>query len=174
MLFQSYFMSAMVAITAGQPILMTKPHTLQLAVTLPITGNIYPLGQVGLEPVRMIAEIVNNRSDILPDYNVVIDVIDDQCDAAVGLNRTVGPFFLQEQAIFNSTNRIGQFQFPENFKIQQETANSFLVPPLIAGPVCSAVCIALATLMPTFNTIHVCSNISLHLKGLIEKFVSIS
>ena len=115
----------MATLTTSGPASLTKPYTLELPVLLPITGNIYPLGQVGLEPVRMIAEIVNNRSDILPDYNVVIDVIDDQCDAATGLNRTVGPFFLQEQAIFNNTNRIGRFQFPENFEIQQETANSF-------------------------------------------------
>ena len=151
----THFITAMVVFVASEPTSLTKPYTVKLVVSLSVTGRISPMGPIALEPVRLIVDIVNNRSDILPDYNVVVDVIDDQCDPAVGLTRSVGPFFLKEQSIFNSTNRIGQFQFPESFEIQQETANSFFMLPLFSGPICSEVCVPVGTLMSTFNTIHV-------------------
>ena len=134
---------------------MTKPYTLELVVSMPVTGNILPLGDIALEPIKMVVEIVNNRSDILPDYNIVIDIIDDQCGAAVGLQNTIGPFFLSGKRVFNETNKIGQYRFPESVEFLHQTATSFLMPPVLAGPICSSVCMVVGNLAPTFNTIHV-------------------
>ena len=154
-LLKAIIISVAVEVAVSQAILLTKPYTLELVVTMPVTGNIYPMGPIALEPIKMIAEIVNNRSDILPDYNVVIDVLDDQCDAAASLSRTVGPFFLSETRVFNETKRIGQYRYPEAVEFLHETATSFLLPPVFAGPVCSSACMVLGNLMPSFNTVHV-------------------
>ena len=149
------FITLAIQLVASQPWLFTKPYTLELVISMPVTGNIFPMGDIALEPIKMVVEIVNNRSDILPDYNIVIDIIDDQCDAAVGLDRTIGPFFLSGKRVFNETNRIGQYRFPESVEFLHQTATSFLMPPVLAGPVCSSVCMVLGNLVPTFNTIHV-------------------
>ena len=138
---------------------MTKPYTLELVVSMPVTGNILPLGDIALEPIKMVVEIVNNRSDILPDYNIVVDVIDDQCGAAVGLQNTIGPFFLSGKRVFNETNKIGQYRFPESVEFLHQTATSFLMPPVLAGHlyfcICSSVCMVIGNLVPTFSTIQV-------------------
>ena len=155
MIFKLVLLVLAVHKSISQPWLLTKPYTLELVVTMPIGGNIFPLGDIALEPIKMVVEIVNNRSDILPDYNIVVDVIDDQCDPAVGLDRTFGPFFINGKRAFNETNKIGQYRFPESVEFLHQTANSFLMPPVLAGPVCSSVCMVLANLVPTFNTIHV-------------------
>ena len=141
-----------------QKVTLNKPYTIKLAASLPISGNIFPLGKMCLEPAKLAVEMTNNRSDILPDYNIVLDVIDDQCDAAVGLNRIVGPVFLNKNPVDNQT--FGQYQFPETFHFIQHSATTFYMPPIVTGSVCSGVCQVLANLMESFNTIQVCSNSS--------------
>ena len=155
MIYNILFVTLGIQLVVSQSKLLTKPYTLELVISMPVTGNIFPMGDIVLEPIKMVVDIVNNRSDILPDYNIVIDIIDDQCDAGVGLSRTIGPFFLSGKRVFNKTNRIGQYRFPESVEFLHQTATSFLMPPVLAGPVCSSVCRVLGNLVPTFNTIHV-------------------
>ena len=145
----------------NKEVLLTKPYTLKLVASLPITGNIFPLGSVCTESANIAVEMVNNRNDILPEYNIVLDIIDDQCNAAVGFERSINPFFLNENRVYDVVNRgndsfgrIGQFQFPETFNFVHKSATKLHIPPILTGSVCSGVCMFLANLMPTFNTIQ--------------------
>ena len=142
-------------------VVLTKPYTLKLVASLPITGNIFPLGNVCTESANIAVEMANNRSDILPDYNIVLDIIDDQCNAAVGLDRSIEPFFLNENRVYDVVNggnysfgRIGQFQYPERLNFVHGSATKLHIPPILAGSVCSGVCMLLANMMPTFNKIQ--------------------
>ena len=57
---------------------LKKPYTLKLTVSQSITGQIVLMREMCLAPIQLAIDMVNNRSDILPDYNVVVDVIGDQ------------------------------------------------------------------------------------------------
>ena len=63
----------------GSAALLTKPHTLKIVASMPITGKIFPMGNMCFGPMQIALDNVNNRSDILPQYNLVVDVVDDQC-----------------------------------------------------------------------------------------------
>ena len=80
MIYNILFVTLGIQLVVSQSKLLTKPYTLELVISMPVTGNIFPMGDIVLEPIKMVVDIVNNRSDILPDYNIVIDIIDDQCD----------------------------------------------------------------------------------------------
>ena len=140
-------------------VMMKKPYSLKVVASLPITGKIVPFGDVCLEPIRMLVENLNNRSDILPEYNFIVDIIDDKCSESVALERSLNSFFLNQQRIFkvqNGTEKsIGQYRFPESFEFVHETASTFYVPPIMTGPVCSGVCMVLGNLVKSFNTVHV-------------------
>ena len=141
----------------NEPIVnLTKPYTLKLITSMPITGNIVTMGDMCLGSMKIALDIANSRSDILPDYNLVIDVIDDQCDGSVGLQRSIGPYFLNKERIYNANDsNFGQFQIPQQFQLAEKSAETFYIPPIFGGSVCSAVCLLYANLMKKFKTIQV-------------------
>ena len=138
---------------------LKKPYTLKLTVSQSITGQIVPMREMCLAPIQLAIDMVNNRSDILPDYNVVVDVIDDQCDAAVFVKKSVRPFFMKNQPVFehfnSSENWFGQFRVPNQFHFQSESAKIMYVPPIFGGSLCSGVCTVIGKFVKEFNQIQV-------------------
>ena len=142
--------------SSTMPTTLTKPYTLKIVASMPITGKILPMGDMCLGPMQIALDIANNRSDILPQYNLVVDIIDDQCSGGVGLQRSIDPYFLNKQRIFkHNDSKIGQFQIPEQFQIVEETAKIFYVPPIFGGSICSGVCQLYANMAKKFKTIQV-------------------
>ena len=117
------------------------------------------MGDLCLEPIRLAAEIANNRSDILPDYNLVFDIIDDECNGAVWVKRSVAPFLLNEERVFNGIDTpqhwAGQYQIPRQFNVLNDSARTMYVPPIFGGSLCSGVCSSVAQFMSQFNLIQV-------------------
>ena len=74
----SFILFAMVNGEAALKTTLTKPYTLKIVASMPITGQIMPMGDMCLGPMQIALDIANNRSDILPQYNLVVDIIDDQ------------------------------------------------------------------------------------------------
>ena len=140
---------------------LRKPYTLKLVVSQPITGPIAPMRDMCLGPIQLAIDLVNNRSDILPDYNVVVDVIDDQCNPPVFVKNSIGPFFLKNQRVFEnfnlSENWFGQFRVPNQIKVQSESAEIMYTPPIFGGTLCSGVCAIIGNFAKQFHHIHVSS-----------------
>ena len=152
----SFILFAMVNGEAALKTTLTKPYTLKIVASMPITGQIMPMGDMCLGPMQIALDIANNRSDILPQYNLVVDIIDDQCNGGVGLQRSIDPYFLNKQRIFkHNDSKIGQFQIPEQFLIVEESAKTFYVPPIFGGSICSGVCQLYANMVKKFKTIQV-------------------
>ena len=119
--------------------LLTKKHTLKIQALLPITGNKAPLGNICIKPIEFIVNKVNQQRNLLPDYNIVVDVADDQCSGSTGIKEIL-PFFFSDR-VHNKTNgRIGSYQLPQNQTMLWESAETYLVPPLLMGSICSSVC----------------------------------
>ena len=145
-----------------------KPFSLKLQVMLPIGGEIAPLGDLCLEPINLLLNIVNNRSDILPDYNLVLDIIDDKCLGSVALKEIV-PFFSADRVemdeIPKNLTKPGWYRLPHNHQAIMASAETAYVPPLVVGGLCSGVCTVVARNVQFFDLINVRSvTFSLNLK----------
>ena len=135
---------------------LTKKHTLKLQALLPITGNAAPLGDLCIKPIEYLLTKVNNQSEILPDYNLVVDVADDQCSESIGL-REILPFFFADRVLNQSSAKVGDYQIPKDYTMNMESAVTFLVPPILTGSLCSGVCQIVGQQMQLFNLIEMSS-----------------
>ena len=137
---------------------LSKPFTLKLQVMLPIGGEIAPLGDLCLEPVNLLLDIVNNQRDILPDYNLVLDVIDDKCLGSVALKEIL-PFFTADRVepneIGKNITKPGWYRLPYNHQSTMPSAGTAYVPPLVIGGLCSGVCTVVARNVQYFDLINV-------------------
>ena len=142
--------------SGSQGTLLTKKHTLKLQALLPITGNAAPLGDLCIKPIEYLLAKINNQSKILPDYNLVVDVADDQCSGSTGLQKIL-PFFFADRVLNQSSAKIGDYHVPKNYTMNLESAETFLVPPILAGSLCSGVCQIVGQQMQIFNLIELTS-----------------
>ena len=158
-LFRVFLIASALHVAYGLETLLRKPYTLKVITTQPITGTVIPMGDLCLEPIRLAAEIANNRSDILPDYNLVFDIIDDECNGAVWVKRSVAPFLLNEERVFDGIDTpahwAGQYQVPRQFNVLNDSARTMFVPPIFGGSLCSGVCSSVAQFMNQFNLVQV-------------------
>ena len=141
---------------------LKKPFTIKVPILVPLGGPLAPMGQICSEPIKMVLDIVNNSTDILPQYNVVVDAIDHGCQGSVALQE-VYPFFLadrfQPNGLTNVNNRSNPrlHIFPNDREILFETAQNLYVPPLILGGLCSATCRVVSRTVQFFDFINVSS-----------------
>ena len=117
---------------------LKKKHTLKIQALLPISGNAAPLGDFCIKPIEYLVDKVNNQQKYLPDYNIVVDVADDQCSGSTGV-REILPYFFSERVLNKTSSKIG-IQLPRNQTTIFESAETYLVPPLLIGSLCSSVC----------------------------------
>ena len=144
---------------------LQKSYTLKIPTTLPIGGDIAPLGDLCLKPLNYMLEIVNNRTDILPEYNLVIDVLDNQCLGSVGLKKILPIFFgervergpLVETPHLNSSEKKHIiYKLPrDRTAIFPSATSKFYIPPIVAGGLCSAVCSVVSRTVQFFDFINV-------------------
>ena len=125
--------------------LLKKPFTLKVSAMLPLTGKIAPMETLCTAPLEMVLDRINENFEILPNYNLVVDSIDAQCSAAIGVEKSMNFYLNENNAVDllagNVTNfKIGQTIFPNNFTFLHETAKIGYIPPILAGPICSGIC----------------------------------
>ena len=157
------FATVFLSIILAMPIItlqeLTKPYTLKLEMMAPIGGEMVPLGSICLEPIKLIIEIINNRTDILPDYNLIADAIDHECSAPTGLQEIL-PFFysdmVEKKALeMKSSPNPRVHRLPEDRNATFSTAETAYVPPLLLGGLCSEVCTVVGRTLQFFDRFSV-------------------
>lgn len=140
-----------VKISSASSIRLHKPFTIKLTAMLPLSGSIFPSGPACLAASEMVVDIFNNQSEILKDYNIVADLIDDQCNGAKGLKQAVPYFFNHAKS---NGQWLGNKHLPSQFEFVHETAKYFYDSPVVGGAVCSSVCMQVAKLMKNSHKIQ--------------------
>ena len=118
---------------------LTKPYTLKIQTLLPVGGPLAAFGNLCIEPMKFLIDKVNQQNKILPDYNLVVDVVDDECNGATGL-KGILPFFFNDRVLAQNQSKVGQYRFPENVTLAHKSAATHYVTPMLMGGVCSDVC----------------------------------
>ena len=158
--FLTYTLAAFVLMSnLSLQIQLRKPFTLKIPVMLPIGGKTVPLGEVCTEPVKLILEMVNNRSDILPNYNLIIDALDHECQASMAL-REIYPYFYADRVVPDALSPPETFNprlhmFPTDRRTLFPTATTAYVPPIVMGGLCSPVCSVVGRTLQFFDLINV-------------------
>ena len=121
-----------------------KPYTVRLPISGPITGPYFPMGPICIDVMEHGLRLINNRTDILPNYHLIMDFWDDQCLGETGVAKIM-PYFQ------NQNHVRGDLVMP------REDANitDFFTPPLLVGSICSGVCHYVAPIAKNFKYVEV-------------------
>ena len=133
--------------------ILNKPYTLHIPIVLPINGQINPTNGICTNMAELAASDFNNQSNYLPDYNVIFDLIDDQCHPIPAVNNLV-PFYRNWKPTGN-IEASSKLRFPANYTFRHRTAENGLNIPLIGGPVCSGSCKVINQLPKQYNFMQV-------------------
>ena len=152
------FITAIGQIPMFSSILLEKPFTLKLSMFLSMTGNRIASPEC-VHAAKIVTELFNNRTDMLKDYNIVIDMNDDACIDGDGVKLAVPLLFENDRVIQNGTSDkakwLGKYQIPEigSIEVLHDTAKTAYVAPVIAGPLCSGSCKEIGKLLRQSNMI---------------------
>ena len=131
-----------------------KPYTLKVPILLPLTGPINPLDGICTNIAELAASDFNNQNQYLTDYNIVFDLIDDQCNPITGVRHLL-PFYQNWQPT-GDIKMPSRQRFPSNQSIfNQSLDNKSFNVPLLGGPICSGPCTKTSNLPQHFNFLQV-------------------
>ena len=142
---------AIVVVVEGNAVL-TKKHTLKIQALLPITGEAAPMGDLCIKPIEYFVNKVNSQTKYLKDYNVVVDLADDQCSGSTGVKQIL-PYFFADRVSNRTSAKIGKYQIPTNQTTIHDSAKAYLTSPLLIGSICSDVCQVVGRLLHHFELI---------------------
>ena len=149
------FLGIMARFSTGQTANLKKNYTLVVPIMLPMTGAVSAIGPWARATIELALNTINNLSSVLPNYNLVMDIGDDQCADAPAVKRTLN-FYLNYKPtrdLSTSTGtEFGTFQ-PVNSTFNEETAKTGYVVPLFLGGICSPSCVAAAKFPQHFDSI---------------------
>ena len=103
----------------------------------------------------MLLDVFNNQTEYLPDYNVVVDLIDDGCSPMVALSKLI-PMYMEPKLWTNlsSVAPAGQIYLPSEMAFEHSSAEMAFHLPFLTGPICSGVCKVIGQLPQHFKTIE--------------------
>ena len=145
-----------IIIPIGWGSLLKKKHTIRLPLVTSVGGSILPLSKVCTSGVQMLLDVFNNQTEYLPDYNVVVDLIDDGCNPMVALPKLI-PMYMEPKLWTNlsSLDGTGKTFLPSEMVFERNGAEKAFHLPILTGPICSTVCRVIGQLPQHFKTIEI-------------------
>ena len=138
---------------------LTKRQTLRVPFLAPIGGKINPLGDICLQSASTALDKINKNPHILPDYNLVIEIIDDECRSFTALERFVPEleqwkWNVERRNLMENLSNYSTLLPVHHYLSENRSNHSFLTPPLFVGSPCSEVCRAIGRLAQHFGIVE--------------------
>ena len=143
--------------------MLWKPKTIVVPVVANLGGSVVPLGDTCTVSMDIFLDKFNQQSQFLPDYNLVVEITDDECSEATAVERFI-PEYINWKSHVNLTNinredngtRAGQMKtyVPNMFEFEHQQAANAIRVPFFSGPLCSGPCKAISQYPQYFNIIE--------------------
>ena len=116
--------------------LVKRKQQLRVPLLVPIKGSINPLGDICTKSAEIAVKRINEQEKVLPNYDLVVDIIDDQCNKSKSLG------IMMEELL--------------DWKWRQVDSNGgeIFTPPLLMGSPCSSVTRSVGALVQHFGVIQ--------------------
>ena len=135
--------------------ILDKPRSIKLTMICPLTGSTIPMQGICTSSAEFFLNSFNQQTKYLKDYNLIVDIVDDQCSHKTAVEKLV-PSFSNWKPTYD-ISEVGKhgIGLPKNATFSQKEAEVLINIPLMAGPICSGPCKVLGSFIQHFNMIGV-------------------